>query len=421
MFRAVFLTSDRSEDDFVGIRFHDEENTVNVYFPHGFKVSENEIEKRKDAIKLLSVMRKFSEKREGETVDQFEKNLENLPLPSYRYIIYDYLQNGYYIEKDRIISRDTRGNIQWKKTIRTEKPIIDNDSVAFLKFKVNSNRIDENNLLTIIHKACVYQAFYRFGWLFIEKPFLPTKHELPLGDLECISLLKKASSNTFNDNKRKLFQSMIDIINDSSNSSNSKNVSIGVKRFQAIWENVIDYIYGCDDKEKYNPRAEWISINNEYQSIMNLHPMRIDTVMKVFDPEYKLFILDAKYYKAGIGGDLPGASDIQKQLAYSKSAHEQDKNLLEKQNVYNAFIIPYSSNDKNYLKPIYIGKISSEDYSDKLNEKYVVAVLADTKTLLSTYKKKDDQRIKDMASCIESALTLYKNRINGNDRVSLNG
>ena len=410
--RVAFLTSFKSEDDFVGIRFFEEEDSVNVFFPHGYRISENEIEKRKDVISLLTAIKKFSEKKEGEVVESSEKNLENLPLSSYRYLIYDYLQNGYYIEKEHSVSQNTKGKILWKQTIKQEKPIIDRDDVTYLRFRTSIYKTDDSNLLTKIHKICVYQAFYRFGWLFLEKPFIPAKPEFSLNASMCVSLLRKAIGNTFNDKKRKLFQTMIDILNDSSNAASCRNVSIGVNKFESIWENIVDYIYGCDDKEMYNPHAKWISIDKDFKGVLNMHPLRLDTVMKTFDPEYKMFVLDAKYYKAGIGGSFPGASDIQKQLAYSKSAYEMDKYILEKQNVFNAFVIPFCSNDDNYLKPVCIGKISSENYSDQLNRKYVVAVLADTKTLINSFIKKDGKRIKDMADCIETALISYKESMN---------
>ena len=98
MINKYCLTSDKAGDLFVGIRFLD--GSPQVIFPHGYAIPSDEKECRKDIFRLLGVLQMFSNHEEGENVKNQKKILAKLPISSYQYIIQDFLQNGYYTEKE---------------------------------------------------------------------------------------------------------------------------------------------------------------------------------------------------------------------------------------------------------------------------------------------------------------------------------
>ena len=103
-------------DDFVGIRI--ENGKPEVIFPLGFSLSNDDEQTRRDIIHLLSVLRDFTKRREGDTPSGLDASESTFPLFSYQYIILDYLSNGYYQEKEVHYIKSSKGKINWKKTIQ---------------------------------------------------------------------------------------------------------------------------------------------------------------------------------------------------------------------------------------------------------------------------------------------------------------
>lgn len=403
MLKDYCLTSKESSDFFVGIRF--KEGVPKVIFPHGYHLPEDDSECRKEIFRLLAVLQKFSEHREGDA--NYSRNeIESIPITSYQYVIQDFLSHGYYTENEIKYDQSPRGKINWKRTIQQEQAQIDNENVVYLNFQVKINQINNNNLLSQIHKYCVYFSFLKFGWLFFTNEFVPQKPEIPYNKKLFFSVLRQALSETYNDQKRKLFQSMINIIQDNEEEISLDSTSVGVNKFDPIWERMIDYVFGEEDKEKYFPHATWHIIKNgRIEKSSALEP---DTIMKYQD---KIFVLDAKYYQYGITGfisDLPATSSIQKQITYGKHISEQ-MNEVPENNVYNAFIMPYESKDDEMIKFTSVATADWEDYnSETKNYAYVLGILLDTKWIISNYVKHNMDEIEKMADMIEKSLKYYR-------------
>lgn len=404
MLKSYCINSNDVSDLFVGLRF--KEGIPQIVFPHGYSISSDDKECRKDIFLLLSVLEKFSKHREGEMLNKKNKLLISFPFTSYHYVIIDYFQNGYYVENEVRYKEASRGKINWKRTIQKENPQIDNDNVIYLNFQVKTNQINENNLLTQIHRYCVYKSFFYFGWLFFSINCLPEKPEIPFNEKLFLSTLYDAMANTFDDKKRMLFQSMINIIKFEGQENDNINISCGVNRFDPVWEKLIDFVFGENDKDKYFPHATWHIIrNNKFEKSSALEP---DTIMKYNN---KIFVLDAKYYKFGITGyssDLPATASIQKQITYGKHIAEK---MLESAttDVYNAFIMPFESTDIEKLKFVSIATADWEIYNKNTkNYAYVVGILLDTKYLLHQFRKHNESEIEIMAMKIEDSLSTYR-------------
>jgi hypothetical protein len=213
----------------------------------------------------------------------------------------------------------------------------DAGNVVYLNFQTKKNCINENNLLTQIHKYCVYQSLYRFGWLFLSSAYLPPKPLIPYNKKLFVSVLKKALNSTYNDLKRRLFESMLNIILENEDVGDLDNLSIGVNSFEGVWERMIDHVFGEENKEDYFPHGEWYILRNDH--IEKSSALEPDTIMKYGG---KIYVLDAKYYRFGLtghAGDLPATSSIQKQITYGKYIAASKKEVSVN-NVYNAFVMP---------------------------------------------------------------------------------
>lgn len=398
------ITSEESADNFVGIRFRD--GVPEVVFPHGFALSADEKECRKDVFRLLAVLKRFTDRTEGSTNSTRKSTLSQLPITSYQYIIQDFLLHGYYTETEVRYVQSVKGKINWKRTIQQERAQLDDGNIVYLNFQIKTNQIKENNLITQIHKYCVYQSFYRFGWLYLSTSYLPTEPSIRVNKKLFINCLSQALSNTFNDSKRKLFQSMINVLQDINEEVDLKNISFGVNRFDGIWERLIDHVFGESDKNKYFPHATWHIIKNG--KIDQSSALEPDTIMKY---QGKIYVLDAKYYQYGITGnpgDLPNTSSIQKQITYGKHIAETIQEV-DTGNVYNAFIMPFKAAGDEKTQFVSVGTADWEQYTPNTpNYAYVLGLLLDTKWLLSEYSRHNETEIENMASLIEKSLSYYR-------------
>ncbi len=406
-----FCEISKSEyDDFVGLKFLN--GKPKVFFPRGFSLSADEVQNRKDILRLLSTLQKFSDRNEGSANKTFDGVTNvSFPILSYQYIIKDFLLNGYYVEKEPLYKTDTRGKINWKKTVQNCKPIYNNGNVVYLDFFIKTNKTNENNLLTQVHKYCVRESFEKLGWLYLTNDVLPQKSNLKFNKSKFISVLNDALNNTFNKKKRLLFTSMINIINGISEDIDSNyNIAFGVNRFEYVWEKLIDYIFGEDNKAIYFPHATWHIIDKGNSESSSLKP---DTIMLYDD---KIYILDAKYYKYGMTGvaaDLPGSPSIQKQITYGEYIDVNTSFPYQSNNIYNAFIMPFNKieKDNDNYKVVSVGTADWKEYGPSSeNYKYVLGILLDTRYVLESYSKHNFKDIEELSNLIVQSLKSYREK-----------
>lgn len=398
------VSNSEQPDDFVGIRFAD--GMPSVIFPRGYRIASDDEEIRKDILRLIATLNKFSNKSDGESNKNSSEAISlNIPIQSYQYIIYDFISHGYYIEKEAHYVRNTKGRINWKRTIQKETPQINNGNVVYLNFITKVNRIKDNNLITKIHEYCVYESFQKLGWLFVGTDAMPKKPSIKLNKNAFISILKQELGNTFNDQKRLLFQSMINIILQADEKIDDEfNATFGVYKFEYVWENIIDYVFGIDNKNDYFPHAHWHIIKEKnYHSESS--PLEPDTIISIED---KIYIIDAKYYKYGITKNpmhLPASSSIEKQIVYAEYI-EQNFNVSSDK-IFNAFVLPFCSNniEKHYE---FVGVGTGDWKAQTKNYEYVLAILLDTKHIINTYAKHNLKEIDKLTTLIEEKLKDYR-------------
>ena len=329
------------EDSFVGLQIDDD---IMIRFPRGYNLSENmtDEEVRNQVFLLLSTINasqnELLSNADFTAADEFANDF---PFFSYLYVLYDFMAHGYYKETEPSSVRDQSGKINWSKTIKNIKPIVQNGSFIYTDFYVRKNRLKEEELFHLVQQYCIYLSFERIGWLFssrsFEKPLIAFNEDL------FAAVVTNKLVHTFNDMNKQLFLHMLNVIHNVEESEIKNVKRYGTNRFEYVWENMIDKVFGIEDKEKYYPTTVWLIDGTETKS----SDLRPNTIMKNGS---SVLVLDAKYYRYGLKANsynLPDSSSTHKQITYGEYINQNRltfaKDFGEDYTVYNAFLLPFDT------------------------------------------------------------------------------
>lgn len=397
------VANNLDDDRFVGIR--GDASGISVYFPLGYQLSENDSEIRKDIIHLFGIINQFKEEKEGRITQRNSNETDDVefPLNAYMEIIHYFLKNGYYKETDPIYRTKHKGKIHWSKTIKNQNPALvknnnSNYSLIYTDFTVRDSTPNEDKEITRINQYCVYESFKKIGWLF--NSYLPPK---PIGKLnknKSLSVLQDKLSDTNEDNKKRLFKSMIELI-DSADDDSEKRFHYGTYKFEHVLEKMIDAMFGIEHKDDYYPKARW---NLKFGDDPRTYPLQPDTIMEHDD---KIFVIDSKYYKYGDtkeSKDLPQITSINKQITYAEYAKSLE--ICRDKEIYNAFLLPYNKESNKFGTNnvlINVGEATGEWRDNTNNYEHIQCILIDIRYLMENYKIKSEDNIIRLAEVIEDA------------------
>ena len=399
-----YINTNKDEDTFVGVQCLD--GDIKINFPLGFSLdSTSDSTLRKDILLLLNVLRNFTQQQFNSVPkSNFVTKNSTFPLFAYLYVLKDYVMRGYYKENIVEYHKSKTGKINWSRTIKTQRPYIQDLNVFYLDFITKKTVVNENELITLIHQYCVYKSFQMLGWLYTN--YLPVKPQLKFNQKLFINILKRKLANTFNDADKLLFKNLIVIVNNENDYSlDNLSFSFGTNRFEYIWEKMIDRVYGETNKTDYFPKTHWHIYNSENIITASENaPLEPDTIMI---NDNNIFVLDAKYYKYGItrrSFDLPGTSSISKQITYGEYIFK-NKRSNSKTKVYNAFIMPFNSSVKSENRIHYIGTATSEWKNNDFDYEKVLGILVDVKYLMQITNSKNYDAINELSNLIEEKIS----------------
>lgn len=420
---CAFKDRTSSENDFVGLRY--EEGNLKIHFPLGYFKNEDalrnisEEDLRDDVLTLFSVlgdsslMENCNQKSMVSSDFPQEDSLE-FPMRAYLNVIRNFIDFGYYREREIEYRQGAHGKVSWGRTIKNMRPIIneENDSVVYLKMMARHIQYSEDRLITQIHKFCVLEAIQKLGFLFnvdtAEDPQLTFEYEL------FRIVIQTKISKTFNDRHLSLFsdlQKMVEYMAGHLVKDNkiADQFYYGVEKFAPVWEAMIDRIFGNlksgESKDEFYPHCHWVINEKNLNADLDARfTMRPDTIMRHRDSNdtESVFILDSKYYKYGIQNyGLPTSESINKQLAYAEFV-EQKKGIDGLQ-IYNAFLLPFclenvlsesvteKSSDETDYKITSFGyaygdwKIENQKKSDYRPYHRIVGIYLDTRSVMKNY------------------------------------
>lgn len=417
--KSILLKSAQSGSDFVGIKITQDEREI--VFPMGYhlekmEIDTSEIEKqeRTQILNLIKSVSRCASFKKGQIISKLNgKTASDFPVRAMLYIIEDFLdRNSYYTEKENLYTKDSGGKISWARTVKKIKPVVSESGIAFLNFIVRKNRVQENRLITELHKYCVYKSFEIFGFLY--SPVLPEKGLLQESDVvknrkDYAKFLQEKIDSTHLESSLELFSNMLDIVNNFDSEDETKEASYGTESFQVVWESLVDSVFGTvsqqQKKNYFCPSTEWIFADGTKKYNV---PLRPDTIMIL---NGTCFIIDSKYYSYSMlknhhseedgeddymesvlfHGSIPGSDSIQKQITYAQHIDRSVKNSsvpeifrFAPENIWNVFILP-EDNASEKIK--YIGKATSSWHDGSKNYHTIYAATLDTKFLLENYGK----------------------------------
>lgn len=436
----ISLKTAQNGSDFVGIKITQSERTVTFpmgYFPEKTSLFASKIKKeeRSEILNLIKSIALCTSNKNGERVSVLNGELKcDFPIKSMLYIIEGFLDRGtYYTEKETLYTKFNGGKISWSRTIKNIKPAVSESGLAFLDFIIRKSRIQENQLITELHKYCVYKCFEIFGFLYSLS--LPEKGLLDETDISknkkyYVQVLQEKIDSTYLESNVELFSNLLDFINFFDCESETKEASYGTNCFQVVWERLVDSVFGTvgqTEKGKYfYPGSRWNFTEGKPKQNA---PLRPDTIMIAENPleqnMRKCFIIDSKYYSYKmlrkpdseeneseqesvlVHGSIPGTDSIQKQVTYAQyidseiktfGSEKREKFRFRHSDIFNVFILP-ANNIEEKLR--YIGSAASDWHDGSKNYHTVHAVTLDTKFLLKNGNKKSDEIQKELAELIE--------------------
>lgn len=378
-------------DYFVGVKIEGDKTQVN--FPLGYRISNQEKDIRKDIQLLLRTLELHTNKTNLISIQGSDSENNNLPLRSYFYIIQDFLTHDYIREYQQTDVISDKGKINWNKTIKKCKPQFIDDDAYYMDFVINRSYII-NGEFTKIHSFFVHHCFKTFGWLFTS--FVPQTATLKFNRDYFSQVLYRELRQTYDDRKITLINHMILILDNFIDEESNFTYIYGTNRFEYVWEDLIDSVFGVKDKDKFFPKTSWNLIGETKKDNRPLEP---DTIL--VDQGYCI-VIDAKYYKYGVTKkkmDLPNSSDISKQLTYEDYLYrlrDIEKKYIKKDDIIeNIFLLPTNKTEWTN-ESFHIFGTASSNYSMRDKTASVKGLFIDTKDLMSKSKGLYNDLIKNI-------------------------
>ena len=366
-------------------------NSINLYLPIG--VTKNDVENDDDFIYKLINSILPAKKKELELHGNLNNNnIEEWPIYSEMWLVKDYIHHGLYKEIEKKYAVNNGGKINWKKTINQDS-IFYNNSVYYpnIVFEKNDNT---HTVITELQKYCLNKcAVGKFICKLKEEKFNVKIFINEENINYYINLLNKELSSTFEDHKKQLLNSLINILTYYSSNNITTINSYITYEYHYSWEHMIAYLLEDNEilKKELLPKSEYHLIENGYSS--SLIP---DTI---FSKDDSIFIIDSKYYSKG---NVPATSDICKQTEYCRTAEDRLKNNRNIKQIYNSFILPFKGEESNKCKYVGYGNMKGKN-----SEKYKINVIyLDTLHIINMFyegnKIQDIEFLKNNACIIDN-------------------
>ena len=348
------------EEPFVGVKIQ-KNGEPRIYFPRGYRPGFScgnnmkiNAELKSDFFRLITIICDESIRNYFPTEEKNDVQID-FPIHSFFAVMQYYLDSGYFTESETVYKKGWSGKISWSKTIKNIKPQLVKDengdyNIVYLNMITRRASYKEDNLITLIHKYCVFEAAKTIGPLL---DLSENEFEVPEIDFDYelfIEVLKEKISLTFNDKFLNLFHSLLTVVeylhNKTFSGDEGTETYFGFKKFDHVWEAMVDKIFGTvSNKNLYNPHLKYVAENASEKNLESdgdtgerlRSTLRPDTIMR---RDTSIYVLDSKYYRFGLTKNpshLPGAESICKQMAYA----EYVEKTQNPEYVYNAFVMPY--------------------------------------------------------------------------------
>ena len=325
---TISIKNAKDDREFVGFKV--KENDIQLSFPIGYDIQENEfnIENKEKIEEIKKDIKNLIKVLEENEDYYYDKGDIKFGFSSAIFIIENYLKYGMYTGNNELYNINGNGKIAWKETLNRIEPILSRNNYFYNNFYTIKKQTYETKI-TKIHKYCLNVSLKVLGWMYNIKH--EEKINRPFDDDEMIYELTQELYKINEDRKKQILKEMIYFIKGTNSSKilNNNEFAIGRNYFDKVWEGILrKQIYKQYDEFECYPNTYYYSNKTgekEYNS--NLYP---DIVIK---KDKTIVIIDAKYYKAG---QKPPSSDICKQIFYERYIQSNNR----KYDIKNIFVLP---------------------------------------------------------------------------------
>ncbi len=301
---------------------------INIYLPIG--VTKEEAESDENFIyKLLNSILPAKKKELMLNGNLNSNNVNEWPIYSEIWLVKDYIYHGLYEELERNYNINIGGKINWKKTLNKES-ILYNDSIYYPNI-VFERKEKKYTIITELQKYCLNLCVVGKYICKLNNTNFNINISVNQESINnYLKILKQELAISFEDHKKQLLNSLINILSYYSSSNLTTINSFITYEYHYSWEYMISKVFNNDKILMKNilPKSGYHPKELGYNS--SLIP---DTV---FAKDDSIYILDSKYYSYG---NTPNTSDICKQTEYCRTAKSKLKNSRYK-SIYNSFILP---------------------------------------------------------------------------------
>ena len=325
--KNIIIRTAENGQDYTGIKLGKDNSSyteiiVPKYYMQDMNKSVEDLSKdeKRKLKQLVKAWRKYQARLKTKNNREIEGLGINFDFDIVFKIVQDFLENGLYIEFERIEILSNVGKIDFPRTIKKCRPIILDEGPLYLPYITRTKKIADEDLVRNTQILVLNDIAQRVGWLIGFNIHIPPTGIKSGLNKALISKLKMSKNNSYNTRKLKLidflvqYLTMLDLIG-----NDDKNLFVSV--VYKFWEDMIADIVGNvahSNLEKiFYIRHRYIDKRTgaAFKMPRDLNPLMPDAV---FIDDDNIIILDAKYYDKV---NLPTNDDITKQFAYMRKAY----------------------------------------------------------------------------------------------------
>jgi hypothetical protein len=309
---------EKSKISFCGFLFKGKDTYV--FMPRGSNIEKAALTNTELARLLFECLKKYCRTNESFLQKEGKSTVVGNPqiLPLIDEILNDYKANGIYTSESSFARRGFQGKTDWKKTLATVNPVLQEGEVIYPHFINRFTNSFFSNEVTKIHNSILNAIQVRFGWLFPDLESFSFGQFTRAGSRSVdIRVLKSELMRVYSDSKIHTLKILLRFLEDDFNSGKAESVSYGFRDFQYVWEHMLKTVLSPIHTFVDMPVPTYIDKSGR-EWTKEQKSQRIDIIL--YEPEAKeACVIDAKYYDGSSVHHAPGWPDLVKQFFYAKS------------------------------------------------------------------------------------------------------
>ena len=221
------------------------------FFPKCSQIPERREDQKRLIHVLINSLRRYASDSASRSADMSSSVLSCAELE----LLELYQRDGLYSNREKHVSQNIKGPIDWKRTINAMDPSLNKDGSLFYLETMKRGYQASDTQIRRIHATLVNRAIAAFDWLVDVKPCneVAASHRSPVSDETALRLLQREICQQFSEKKIRLLKLLIAVLEQRLSGSRSDGSVFGTNRFEKVWEDMISSYLG-DQKNNFGSR-----------------------------------------------------------------------------------------------------------------------------------------------------------------------